>query len=76
MLCQQQEAFDLHVLTQTYGVHINGYVDEANGLEMWIGRRSKSKQTWPSKLDHIVAGGQVNHGPRHASTSTNGLHAD
>ena len=46
-------------LTQAYGVHINGYVETEVGLELWVARRSKDKPTWPGKLDHIVAGGQV-----------------
>ena len=40
------------------GVHINGYVETPSGLEIWVARRSRSKATWPGKLDHIVAGGQ------------------
>lgn len=42
-----------------YGVHINGIVQEGNGIEkMWIARRSKTKSKYPGMLDHIVAGGQ------------------
>ena len=42
---------------KAYGVHINGYVKRADGsLAMWVARRSKTKQTWPGMLDHIVAG--------------------
>jgi hypothetical protein len=44
---------------QAYGVHVNGYVETPRGLELWVARRSKDKPTWPGKLDHIVAGGQV-----------------
>lgn len=45
---------------RAYGVHINGYVVQADGSKaLWVARRSASKQTWPGKLDHIVAGGQV-----------------
>lgn len=44
---------------RAYGVHVNGYVVAADGSKkLWVARRSKSKQTWPGKLDHIVAGGQ------------------
>ncbi|XP_066017658.1 uncharacterized protein [Pocillopora verrucosa] len=44
--------------TVQYGVHVNGYfVDENGKMLMWIARRSSTKQTWPSKLDQIVAGG-------------------
>ena len=47
------------ITAQAYGVHINGYVETAAGLELWVARRSRDKPTWPGKLDHIVAGGQV-----------------
>jgi Domain of unknown function (DUF4743) len=50
-----------HLGMRAYGVHVNGYVrDAARGtLKLWVARRSATKQTWPGKLDHIVAGGQV-----------------
>jgi len=39
---------------------LKGYVVEPDGSKrLWVARRSRSKQTWPGKLDHIVAGGQV-----------------
>ncbi|MEE8394299.1 MAG: DUF4743 domain-containing protein [Rhodospirillales bacterium] len=41
-----------------YGVHVNGYIEDGDGLKMWIGRRSLDKPTAPGKLDQIVAGGQ------------------
>lgn len=41
-----------------YGVHLNGFVRDADGLKMWIARRSLAKPTGPGKLDQIVAGGQ------------------
>lgn len=44
-----------------YGVHINGYVTNKETKEiesLWVATRSSSKSTWPSMLDHIVAGGQ------------------
>ncbi len=40
------------------GVHVNGFVRKAEGLQLWVGRRAKDKATAPGKLDHIVAGGQ------------------
>lgn len=41
------------------GVHINGYVVLPDGsMELWVARRSRSKPTWPGRLDHIAAGGQ------------------
>lgn len=41
-----------------YGVHVNGYVETSEGLQLWVGRRSKHKALAPGKLDHLVAGGQ------------------
>jgi hypothetical protein len=41
-----------------FGVHVNGVVRRRDGQHMWVGYRSKKKQTAPGKLDHIVAGGQ------------------
>ena len=43
---------------RSFGVHLNGYVEDAEGLKLWVGRRSMSKPTAPGKLDHLVAGGQ------------------
>ncbi|KAL1917704.1 uncharacterized protein VTP21DRAFT_3538 [Calcarisporiella thermophila] len=40
-----------------YGSHMNGYVRTAEGIKMWIGRRSPCKQTWPGYLDNTVGGG-------------------
>jgi len=41
-----------------YGVHVNGLVEAADGLKMWVGKRSMTKPTGAGKLDHLVAGGQ------------------
>ncbi|GAQ81221.1 hypothetical protein KFL_000740210 [Klebsormidium nitens] len=42
-----------------YGVHMNGYTEDADGNKyLWVARRSATKQTWPLRLDHLVAGGQ------------------
>ena len=50
----------------SYGIHVNGFTwlpdkeqPEALRLHMWVARRSREKPTWPGRLDHIVAGGQV-----------------
>ncbi|XP_012943567.1 nudix hydrolase 20, chloroplastic [Aplysia californica] len=41
-----------------YGVHINGYTRDKDGERMmWIGRRSKTKQTFPDMYDNMCAGG-------------------
>ena len=41
----------------SYGVHVNGYVETANGPELWVGVRAKDRQASPGKLDNMVAGG-------------------
>lgn len=41
-----------------YGIHVNGYVQRADGPHLWVGRRSAHKAVAPGKLDHLVAGGQ------------------
>lgn len=47
------------------GVHVNGIVRGRDGLKMWIGRRSRSKSTYPSMLDNLCAGGIIyGHGVR------------
>ncbi|KAK9827627.1 hypothetical protein WJX81_000466 [Elliptochloris bilobata] len=56
--CLIERAAAPHFGIKAYGVHINGYVETPSGLELWVARRSRSKATWPGKLDHIVAGGQ------------------
>jgi hypothetical protein len=43
---------------KAFGVHVNCFVRTPSGLELWVGRRSRQKQTWPGMLDHMVAGGQ------------------
>lgn len=39
------------------GVHVNGLVHRADGLQLWVGRRARDKALAPGKLDHVVAGG-------------------
>ena len=54
-----ERAAAVHLGIKAYGVHVNGYVRGASGIELWVATRSRRKPTWPGKLDHIVAGGQV-----------------
>lgn len=42
---------------RTFGQHLNGFVRDAGGLHMWIGRRSVQRRVFPGRLDHLVAGG-------------------
>jgi 8-oxo-dGTP pyrophosphatase MutT (NUDIX family) len=41
----------------TYGVHMTAYVEDEQGIRIWVPRRSRSKQTYPGMLDNSVAGG-------------------
>ena len=44
--------------TLAFGLHVNGYVVGTAGMEMWIGRRARSRLVEPGKLDNMVGGGQ------------------
>jgi 8-oxo-dGTP pyrophosphatase MutT (NUDIX family) len=39
------------------GVHINGLVQTADGLHLWLARRAADRPLDPGKLDHLAAGG-------------------
>ena len=54
-----ERAAAVHLGIKAYGVHVNGFVRGPSGIELWVATRSKDKPTWPGRLDHIVAGGQV-----------------
>ncbi len=43
---------------RAYGVHVNGFVRDDDGIRMWIARRAAGKQTYPGMLDNMIAGGQ------------------
>ncbi len=43
---------------RAYGVHVNGFVRDDDGIRMWVARRAAGKQTYPGMLDNIIAGGQ------------------
>jgi 8-oxo-dGTP pyrophosphatase MutT (NUDIX family) len=55
---QIERAATNHFGVRTFGVHMNGFVRKADGLHMWVPRRSRSKPTYPGLLDNMVAGGQ------------------
>ena len=40
------------------GVHVNGYVEESDGLHVWIAERAAGRHSYPGMLDNMVAGGQ------------------
>jgi len=39
------------------GVHMNGYLHRADGIHLWIAKRSATKKLDPGKYDNIVGGG-------------------
>ncbi|WWC67082.1 uncharacterized protein I206_100989 [Kwoniella pini CBS 10737] len=41
----------------TFGVHMTAYEGEGFDMKVWVPRRSKTKATWPGRLDNTVAGG-------------------
>ncbi|OGM42099.1 thiamin pyrophosphokinase-related protein [Aspergillus bombycis] len=41
----------------SYGVHATCYVEDEHGLQFWVPKRAKTKQTYPGMLDNSVAGG-------------------
>ncbi|WVW81517.1 hypothetical protein I302_103511 [Kwoniella bestiolae CBS 10118] len=41
----------------TFGVHMTAYEGEGHAMKVWVPRRSKTKATWPGRLDNSVAGG-------------------
>ncbi|KAJ6147927.1 hypothetical protein N7497_009909 [Penicillium chrysogenum] len=41
----------------SYGAHLTGYVQDESGIKIWVPRRARNKQTYPSLLDNTVAGG-------------------
>jgi len=43
---------------RAFGVNLNGYARRADGLHMWVAKRSRTKNFAPGKLDHVVGGGQ------------------
>ncbi len=42
---------------RAFGQHINGFVRSAQGMKLWVARRSADRQNFPGKLDNLVAGG-------------------
>ncbi len=42
---------------KAYGVHLNGFVRDADGIKLWVGRRADNRPIEPGKLDNMVAGG-------------------
>ena len=42
---------------KSFGVHVNGLVQKADAVYVWVGTRALDKPFWPGKLDQMVAGG-------------------
>lgn len=42
---------------KSFGIHVNGLVERADGVHVWVGTRTLHKPFWPGKLDQMVAGG-------------------
>ncbi|MSP29571.1 MAG: NUDIX domain-containing protein [Acetobacteraceae bacterium] len=42
---------------EAQGVHLNGFVRNADGLHLWVAKRAANKTLDPGKLDHLIAGG-------------------
>lgn len=57
-LARIDRAVVVHFGIAAYGVHVNGFVRTAKGLELWIGRRARDRAVAPGQLDNMVAGGQ------------------
>jgi len=43
---------------RAFGVHINGFVRDEEGLKIWIGKRADDRAICPGMWDNMVAGGQ------------------
>ena len=42
---------------RAFGQHLNGFVRDADGLKLWIGRRALDRRVYPGYLDNLVGGG-------------------
>ncbi len=42
---------------RAYGVDLNGYRRDSDGIKLWVGRRAADKRLAPNKLDNLVGGG-------------------
>ncbi len=47
-----------HFGIRAFGLHVNGWLRNADGLCLWIGKRAADRAVAPGKLDNMVAGGQ------------------
>jgi isopentenyldiphosphate isomerase len=42
---------------RAFGQHLNGFLRTAEGLKLWVARRSADRRIYPNHLDNLVAGG-------------------
>lgn len=56
-LCVVDRAAAAAFGVRAFGQHVNGYVRCADGIRMWLGRRSRDRLLFPGALDNMVAGG-------------------
>ncbi|OWJ55844.1 DUF4743 domain-containing protein [Inquilinus limosus] len=43
---------------KSFGIHLNGVVEAADGPLLWVAKRAADRALAPGKLDNLVAGGQ------------------
>lgn len=41
-----------------YGLHVNGFVRQPDGIHLWVGKRALDRGVAPGQYDNLVAGGQ------------------
>ena len=61
LLLQLERGAMIHFGVPSYGIHVNGYVEDPvtrRPQAIWVAKRSMSKATYPGMLDQVVAGGQ------------------
>lgn len=52
-----ERAAAIYLGIKSFGIHVNGLVEKAEGVHVWVGTRTLDKPFWPGKLDQMVAGG-------------------
>jgi 8-oxo-dGTP pyrophosphatase MutT (NUDIX family) len=57
-LLRVDRAVVAHFGVAAYGLHVNGFVRTAKGIEMWVGRRARDRGVAPGQFDNLIAGGQ------------------
>lgn len=57
-MLEYERAATLYFGSSSYGIHVNGLVQKADGIHVWVGVRTLDKPFYPGKFDQMVAGGQ------------------